>query len=106
MIEQLSRMKAWAEFVEWMRNKGYKYDQYFWFTYNQHASYRELLSLLVEFCDSKEWRIGIGYDEDHNSFTFSIKYKKELKDIGEDFNSRTEATKQAIIKCFELMEKE
>ena len=68
MIEQLSKYtKWWNEFVEWMDGKGFYLMPKEIHISNKHKfmhkefaymiSDRELLSLLVEFCDSKNYFI-------------------------------------------------
>ena len=113
MINQLSKTKAWAEFVEWWQRRGYGWwiddNGTFYSDTNRTASNLELLSLLVEFCDSKEYYIDIMHDDYYAEVDGSAKFHVSVKDEhcsdwGEPFYStRTEATQQAVVKCFELM---
>lgn len=116
MIEQLSKTKVWNEFVEWATAK--KYQQYClvdkenWnytsieMSRNEFSD-RELLSLLVEFCDSKGYYMTITLNM-FFVFDYRLMTIPELHlpyFISEyDYSTRTEATQAAIVKCFELMD--
>ncbi|KAF0148759.1 MAG: hypothetical protein FD143_2841 [Ignavibacteria bacterium] len=93
MIEQLSKMKAWGKFLEWTYTNKYHFN-----------NERELLSLLVEFCDSKNYFIEYSHTGT-NWLTYIYKQETETTFNLDTKATRTEATKAAIIKCFELMEK-
>lgn len=109
MIDTLKQYKAFGKFVEWIREEEIITVETLDCNFLEwHYSDRELLSLLVEFCDSRGY-----YISTHPlSIIFSVsetKYSTITRWEGEitfNFDTRTEATKQAIKKCFELMEKE
>ena len=128
MIDQLKQHeKTFAKFVEWMKNqKKYLDDKnrFYWryecgkastlYELVYHSIYltnRELLSLLVEFCDSEGMCIEISTHLTGGEclFSYSVWNVKEItKSLVNDsfISTRTEATKQAIVKIFELMESE
>ncbi len=105
MIDKLKVFEvAWKEFVEWMKWRGYKYDQYFWITDKRHASIRELRSYLIEFLDSKGIYLSVGYSytcwlwtiyDNGNDMSWVAVFEEE-------FSSRPEAEEQGIIKGFEI----
>ena len=127
MIDQLKQYpKTFQKFVEWMKNqKKYLDDKnrFYWryecgkastlYELVYHSIYltnRELLSLLVEFCDSEGYYTSIRYFPLSNTFDSVVNdlHIIEKLEIYHTLrvNSRTEATENAIKKCFELMESE
>lgn len=120
-MDTLKQYKAFGKFVEWMYDKGIgKLEEANTSTITfldcfdncRKISHRELLSLLVEFCDSEGCWITIDADlvcddseEPKFSYWITALNKYDAEDAYEDsYATRTEATKAAIIKCFELME--
>ena len=119
MIDQLKQHeKTFAKFVEWMGNQqigndsvGLWVNEFYTKTpigFHRKVSDRELLSLLVEFCDSEGYYMTITLNM-FFMFDYRMTTIPELHlpyFISEyDYNTRTEATKAAIVKVFELMEK-
>ena len=121
MTEELKQYKAFGKFVEWMGNQqigndsvGLWVNEFYTKTpigFHRKVSDRELLSLLVEFCDSERMCIEISTHLTGGEclFSDSVWNVKEItKSLVNDsfISTRTEATKQAIVKIFELMESE
>ena len=116
MINQLSKTKAWAEFVEWWQRRGYGWwiddNGTFYSDTNRTASNLELLSLLVDFCDSEGYYIQPNCFPQFKAWNVSImsgninvcQILRAESGRFQDYDSRTEATQAAIKKCFELME--
>lgn len=117
MIEQLSKTKVWAEFVEFVtkhepvdfNNELNKFVLRTSSGVDFDLSDRELLSLLVEFCDSKGYHIGINYDEEYFVViawgypVFILRENDEPQSKIKYFSTRPEATQQAVVKCFQLI---
>jgi hypothetical protein len=105
MIEKLSKYAhTFHKFWEWYAKEGILFDEFnvgYAIGELEMESPRELLSLLVEFCDSKDYCISItkriGGTRSMPIWSCGV--------AGEIINgsTRTEATEQAVIKCFELM---
>ena len=109
MIDQLKQQpKTFTKFVEWMEKER----NFIFLTSLQFEGFipfipdRELISLLVEFCDSEGYVILLGFgskwfweiQDNNNAEEYTNRY--------ETYNSRTEATKAGIKESFKLMEKE
>lgn len=131
MINQLNHTKTWGEFVEWV-NRSDSYRFYSDGTIRNIISdapvnERELLSLLVEFCDSKGYYIELEFnspdpdsDETKTEIDKGFEYKishqdkdgywdkdiywKGVTNKGIEFFTRTEATEAGIKRALELLE--
>lgn len=112
MLDTLKHYKVFAKFVEWMLpNHRMRNNKFFNFNERRDIPDRELISLLVEFCDSEGYYIEISTHLTGGEclFSYSIWNVKQLtKSIVNDsfISTRTEATKEAILRVFQLMEKE
>ena len=111
--------KTFQKFVEWMKKNNLDYlreniafvkQDVYGANYLIHD--RELLSLLVEFCDSEGYYIQPNCFPQFKAWNVSImsgninvcQILRAESGRFQDYDSRTEATQAAIKKCFELME--
>lgn len=118
MIQELQKYsKAWGEFIEWMGDKHWDYDDdNFSFVYSSKGriienfiSNRQLQSYLIEWLDSKG--VYVMYDiSDKNLFHWAIVLGDDiysmpiLQSDREYTKTRTEATEQGIKRAFEILE--
>lgn len=119
MIDQLKQYKAFGKFVEWMKEHGYYFHKIHQKFFEARSDYdftqpsnRELLSLLIEFCDSEKHMITIRVYYENDNFTgfyfdidkvFTTEYTVHST---HGFTTRAEATQAGVKKIFELMEAE
>ena len=112
MIDKLKQYEvAWARFVEWIIDKGYKTDKYFIYAtvdgidgLNYIISDYELYGLCIEWLDSK--RIYLTITSYYDYWIWLILKKEEIDyriPFEEKLSSRTEATEAGIIKGFEIL---
>ncbi len=122
MINELKQYKKnWEEFVEWVENQSFYWkeksvhvfeaDNIFTFA-GRTINNREVLSLLIDFLDSKNLNIGIIRDYTVNdeivypkTFGYEIVGDNTFREK-EGFSSRTLATEAGIIKAFSILEEE
>lgn len=124
MINSLKQHeKTFRKFVEWMLKKNYRMRNGIFLDYKRRTDItdRELLSLLVEFCREQNYWIesNLGNKSEYEAtdiielcitafvlkFVNKNEYTLVLWSDEFELNEHTEATQEAIKKCFELMEK-
>ena len=115
MIDKLKQYsEAWAGFVEWIIDKGYKTDKYFIYAtvdgidgLNYIISDYELYGLAIEWLESKKIKMSIRYYPLSDKYDFLV-YEMlgisfEYYQSKEKFIRSSEATKAGIIKGFEIL---